>query len=232
MLEGERARWLLWLPVALGTGIAAAVRAARRAAALGRLAGGRGWARAAWLWSIRAWRGAAARRRGAAAGAGRRAALGFALAQAAAACRGGADPRAGRASTRSRAGWSTWRRCRAASGVLLDGVALAGVAPEATPATIRVNLRRAPAGLRPGDRVRLRARLQPPMGPALPGGFDFARQAWFERLGAVGYRIGPAERLPGEAGGFALAIAELRARDRPAHRRRRTPARPGPWPRP
>jgi competence protein ComEC len=27
----------------------------------------------------------------------------------------------------------------------------------------------------------------PPSGPALPGGYDFARRAWFDRLGAVGY---------------------------------------------
>ena len=50
------------------------------------------------------------------------------------------------------------------------------------------------------------------MGPALPGGFDFARQAWFERLGAIGFSMGAAERRPGGAGGFALAVAELRAR--------------------
>ena len=76
--------------------------------------------------------------------------------------------------------------------VLLDRVTLDGVAPAATPATLRVNLRRAPAGLTPGDRLRVRARLQRPMGPALPGAFDFARQAWFERLGAVGFSMGAA----------------------------------------
>jgi competence protein ComEC len=27
----------------------------------------------------------------------------------------------------------------------------------------------------------------PPSAPALPGGFDFARHAWFDGLGAVGY---------------------------------------------
>ena len=98
-------------------------------------------------------------------------------------------------------------------------MALAGHAPEATPATIRVNLRGAPADLVPGDRVRLRARLQRPLPPALPGAYDFARQAWFDRLGAIGFAIGPAERLPGDADGFALAIAELRAASRSGSRR-------------
>ena len=41
--------------------------------------------------------------------------------------------------------------------------------------------------VRPGDYVRLTATLSPPAKPALPGGFDYARSAWFERVGAVGY---------------------------------------------
>jgi len=43
--------------------------------------------------------------------------------------------------------------------------------------------------------VRLRAVLQPPAEPAAPGAFDFARQAYFQRLGAVGYAFGGAEVL-------------------------------------
>lgn len=46
-----------------------------------------------------------------------------------------------------------------------------------------------------GDRVRLRARLVPPPRAALPGGYDFARRAWFEQLGAVGSGMGKVERL-------------------------------------
>lgn len=46
-----------------------------------------------------------------------------------------------------------------------------------------------------GERLRLRARLVPPPRAALPGGYDFARRAWFDRLGAVGSSIGPVERL-------------------------------------
>lgn len=50
-----------------------------------------------------------------------------------------------------------------------------------------------------GEHLRLRARLVPPPRAALPGGYDFARRAWFERLGAVGSVIGPVERLDGDA---------------------------------
>ena len=42
----------------------------------------------------------------------------------------------------------------------------------------------------------MRATLSPPPGPALPGDYDFARAAWFQGLGAVGYRQ---ERREGRA---------------------------------
>ena len=39
--------------------------------------------------------------------------------------------------------------------------------------------------------VRLRAVLMPPPGPVTPGGFDYGRMLWFERIGAVGFIISP-----------------------------------------
>jgi competence protein ComEC len=42
-----------------------------------------------------------------------------------------------------------------------------------------------------GDRVRLQARLTPPGAPSVPSGFDFQREAFFQRLGAVGTVSGP-----------------------------------------
>ena len=61
------------------------------------------------------------------------------------------------------------------------------------PHKIRVNL---PADeyqseLRNGAIVHLRVRLMPPAGPALPGGYDFARRAWFQQIGATGSALGP-----------------------------------------
>ncbi|WP_119165705.1 ComEC/Rec2 family competence protein [Algihabitans albus] len=61
----------------------------------------------------------------------------------------------------------------------------------ATPARVRISSSgTAAADLAPGDWVRGLAVLQPPPEPAAPGGYDFARRAWFERLGAVGYSLG------------------------------------------
>ncbi len=55
------------------------------------------------------------------------------------------------------------------------------------PERVRVRTLKSAGGLKPGDRVSFKATLSPPAKPALPGGFDFARTAWFERLGGVGY---------------------------------------------
>lgn len=76
----------------------------------------------------------------------------------------------------------------------LRDLAIAGLAPAATPVRARVSLR-AGEPPRAGEVVRLRAVLQPPAEPAAPGAFDFARQAYFQRLGAVGYAFGGAEVL-------------------------------------
>ena len=46
-----------------------------------------------------------------------------------------------------------------------------------------------------GARVRLRARLAPPMPMALPGTHDFARDAWFMGLGATGRALGPVTQI-------------------------------------
>jgi competence protein ComEC len=59
----------------------------------------------------------------------------------------------------------------------------------------------APVGLASGSVLHLRARLAPPPPMALPGTYDFARDAWFKRIGAVGKALGPVEVLePGAAG--------------------------------
>ena len=55
----------------------------------------------------------------------------------------------------------------------------------------RVRLRlRTDYGLRPGQDLTLRAALMPPPAPSVPGGYDFTRAAWFQKLGAVGYAVG------------------------------------------
>ncbi|BBE34910.1 ComEC/Rec2 family competence protein [Sphingosinicella microcystinivorans] len=70
--------------------------------------------------------------------------------------------------------------------------------------TARVGIRgNAAESLVPGARVALRASLSPPPGPNIPGGYHFARRAWFDGIGAVGYAlsdvtvVAPAPDRPG-----------------------------------
>lgn len=61
------------------------------------------------------------------------------------------------------------------------------------PPKIRVNLKPEQyenQKFKVGSIIFLRARLMPPAGPALPGGYDFARRAWFSQIGATGSAIG------------------------------------------
>ncbi len=99
------------------------------------------------------------------------------------------------------------------------------------PPRVRVNLpiKDAPVGLAPGAVVKLRARLMPPAEASVPGGYDFSRAAWFAGLGATGKAFAPVavvtpartpgadlraslsahiqSRVEGSAGGIASALA-------------------------
>ncbi len=73
-----------------------------------------------------------------------------------------------------------------------------------------------------GDRVRVLAVVGPPPAPAAPGAFDFARQAFFERLGGVGFVLGGGEIVergdPSSGAGLWLEMVrqDLAARFRAA----------------
>jgi competence protein ComEC len=86
--------------------------------------------------------------------------------------------------------------------------------PAELPAKLRIRLTRGGDALGPGEWFRVRAILMPPPAPAMPGAYDFQRQAWFDRLGAVGFSVGKAERLeppPSEQpAGWRIAVAQLR----------------------
>jgi competence protein ComEC len=81
---------------------------------------------------------------------------------------------------------------------------------------VRVTLRAASEALPVGSWVRLPAVLNPPPAPAMPGAFDFARQAWFDRLGGVGYAVGRPEAIAAPVGedgaGWRLRVEGLRQR--------------------
>lgn len=93
---------------------------------------------------------------------------------------------------------------------LLRVVRAEGLLPQATPYRVRLTTRKTPP-FEAGAYVRLKARLLPPARESLPGGYDFARDAWFMRIGAVGNVIGPMEALapPPSPGRLDAALMAL-----------------------
>jgi competence protein ComEC len=77
---------------------------------------------------------------------------------------------------------------------------IARLAPSETPARVRIVDRVADHDVRPGDWVGVRSVLRPPPGPSAPGAFDFARQAYFEGIGGVGFSYGSARIIEAPAG--------------------------------
>lgn len=116
--------------------------------------------------------------------------------------------------------------------ITLDQPVLRRLSPGDTPALLRVSVQDTRHHLpQPGETVILTGYLAPPGGPAEPGGFDFARIAFFQRIGAVGYSrtpvllLEPPERgeawvgrvrahlsavirahIPGQPGAFAAGV--------------------------
>ena len=71
--------------------------------------------------------------------------------------------------------------------ITLRVISLGAMPEEQRPTRVRITSTTSTPGLAAGDAVVVNATLMPPAGPALPGEYDFGRQAWFEQLGAVGY---------------------------------------------
>ena len=71
--------------------------------------------------------------------------------------------------------------------MILAPAAIGDLPPEALPARIRVTTKTDLLG--PGTAVQFRALLNPPPPPASPGAYDFARNAYFDRIGGVGVAL-------------------------------------------
>jgi competence protein ComEC len=78
---------------------------------------------------------------------------------------------------------------RAGARFLLRPERAEGLGEGEIPYRVRLTLRRTPP-FEAGTYVKLKARLLPPARASLPGGYDFARDAWFARIGAVGNVLG------------------------------------------
>ena len=73
--------------------------------------------------------------------------------------------------------------------VVVRALKLEGARLSEKPERVRVSVRK---GTAPpvGSYVTFKARLNPPLAPLRPGGYDFARDLYFQRIGATGFVLG------------------------------------------
>jgi competence protein ComEC len=118
-----------------------------------------------------------------------------------------AAPVISREATVSVSGWIAAREESPANGarlhLLVKSMTASSRGP--SPRVARVTVRSKADSLAVGDAISLKARLQPPSGAVMPGGYDFARVAYYDGVGAVGFAYGAAKPAP-ELGPAPIAI--------------------------
>lgn len=96
--------------------------------------------------------------------------------------------------------------------LVLSEMEIEGLAAEKTPRRARLTVRTDHGDIKADDTVRVRVTLDSPPEPVAPYAYDFARVAWFDGVGAVGYAMGPVELLQrGEITHMATRLERLRA---------------------
>ncbi len=93
--------------------------------------------------------------------------------------------------------------------LLLAPVTINGLPAEKTPIRLRVSLKAGAveaAGIEPGDAITAFALLNPPPAPSMPDGYDFARTAYFQSVGGVGFIPGRIERVDAARIGLGLKL--------------------------
>ena len=141
-----------------------------------------------------------------------------------------AAPVISREATVTVSGWIAAREESSANGARLHLAVkdMSVPAHSTAPKLVRVTVRSRADSLMVGDAVTMKARLQPPSGAVMPGGYDFARVAYYEGVGAVGFAYGGAKPAPtlGPAPP-AIRLTEPLERLRDTIRRRIEAALPG-----
>lgn len=96
--------------------------------------------------------------------------------------------------------------------IVLSSVTIAGLVPNETPGRVRIVVRTHGDPPVPGLSASILAVLKPPSPPTWPGGFDFARRAYFQGIGGIGYAVGPLrlDDTGDSAGGWRTWIEGIR----------------------
>ncbi len=79
--------------------------------------------------------------------------------------------------------------------ITVDVIDVEDLAPRWTPARVRIRLSPADTLIASGSTARIRARIAGPPSPAMPRGYDFARAAFYQGIGAVGFALSEPELL-------------------------------------
>ncbi len=90
--------------------------------------------------------------------------------------------------------------------LLMAPIRISGLAPQETPIRVRITLGEGDWLPRPGDAIRVRGMVNAPPPPASPGSYDFARDAFFDGIGGVGFALGEARPIDGPAPPARLAL--------------------------
>ena len=94
--------------------------------------------------------------------------------------------------------------------VILSKLFIARLTKEKTPYKIRLTVRTNLNNAKIGDRVKLAAILSKPMEPYIEGSYDFARDAYFKQIGAVGYSVSNFEILKSDQKSWKAKLNSLR----------------------
>jgi competence protein ComEC len=98
--------------------------------------------------------------------------------------------------------------------ITLENPSIVRLNKEDSPARLRLRLKGDQPPLQAGDVIDVLAVVMPPPPPSAPGAFDFQRMAYFQRLGGVGYAVGPVEVMRqgrnSEVTELAIWISRLR----------------------
>ncbi len=93
--------------------------------------------------------------------------------------------------------------------LLLAPYAMRGLEPRQLPLRLRVSLKPgslAGQDIRPGDAISVFALVNPPPTPSIPGGYDFARSAFFQGVGGVGFIPGQVRVIPAPKAAWRLSV--------------------------
>lgn len=91
--------------------------------------------------------------------------------------------------------------------IVIDVSAISGLNAESTPKRVRLSWRGAEFRFNPGQTITINASLSPPPRPVTPGGYDFSRQLYFDRIGAVGFAFSGGAEVVGRGEGAAARLS-------------------------